>query len=252
MQLSNPIIYILFCYFTGTAFLLPESKQIQTNEKETDKSTELNIIQRIYQELTKVVNNFKIINWESYGDLFLLKLLIETAFQTFYSSFGLVLVEKYFLSQKQVGYMLAMHALAIVVFNLIISTVNSKFYSNDKNGLKRMKHAFLLLIVTFIGFIVAPVWWVYGLFIIPISAVRVLADTVFTEVLVLRTGKSDKGTVMGAFESLISLSGFTTPLITGVTIDFWGITTPSFVALLPSIASLYIVNKNKMILKKQN
>lgn len=148
--------------------------------------------------------------------------------------------------------MLAMHALAVVLFNLIIGTVNSKLYSTDKTGARRMKHAFLLLIGTFVGFIVAPVWWVYALFVIPISAVRVLRDVAFTEVLVLRTQKADIGTVMGAFESLVSLSGFTTPLITGLAIDFWGIRAPSFVALLPSIASLYIANKKQKLTQKQD
>lgn len=147
--------------------------------------------------------------------------------------------------------MLAIHALAIVLFNLIIGTVNKKFYGNDKSGVQRMKHAFLLLIVTFVGFIVAPVWWIYALFVVPISAVRVLADTAFNEVLLVRTGQADKGTVMGAFESLFSLSGFTTPLITGLAIDFWGVKAPSLVALLPSVASLYIANKNSQLQKKQ-
>lgn len=230
---------------------MPESIPTKQTEQEAAKSKDFSVFKRTYEELAKVVNNFKAINWDSYWDLFLLKLLTETAFHSFYASFGLVLVKNYSLTQKQVGYMLAIHALAIVLFNLIIGTVNKKFYSNDKSGVQRMKHAFLLLIVTFVGFIVAPVWWIYGLFVVPISAVRVLADTAFNEVLLVRTGQADKGTVMGAFESLFSLSGFTTPLITGLAIDFWGVKAPSLVALLPSVASLYIANKNSQLHNKQ-
>lgn len=234
------------------AFLLPESIPTKQTKQEAEKSAELNVIKRTCEELAKIANNFKAIKWDSYWHLFLLKLLTETAFHSFYASFGLILVKEYSLTHKEVGYMLAFHAIAVVFFNLIVGTVNSKLYSNDKNGTKRMKDAFLLLIVTFVGFIVAPVWWIYSLFIMPISAVRVLADTSFNEILVLRTGQGDKGTVMGAFESLISLSGFTTPLITGLAIDFWGVRAPSFVALLPSVASLYIANKNHKIPLKQH
>lgn len=212
----------------------------------------MNIIEATHKELAKVVNNFKSIKWESYWDLFLLKLLAETAYQSFYASFGLVLVEEFNLTQKQVGYMLAIHALSIVAFNLLINQINLKFYNDDKTGTKRLKHAFVLLTASFVGFIVAPAWWIYALVVIPFSGVRVIADTAFNEVLLLRTAQTDKGTVMGAFESLMSLAGFSTPLITGLAIDFWGISAPSFVALLPSIASFYIVNKNKEKPVKQN
>lgn len=230
--------------------LLPESTPTKEDKKEKDKPVQLSLFESVHQELAKVANNFKAINWETYWDLFLLKFVMEVSFQCFYASFGLVLAAQFSLSQKQIGYMLALHAFLFVVFNPLYATAKTKLYSTDKSGVARIRHAFLLLAVTFVGFIVAPNWWIYGFFVVPLSAVRVLADSTFTEILVLRTGETDKGTVMGAFESIMSLSGFTTPLIMGLATDIWGYYAPSLIALIPSTASIYIVNKMQTIAEK--
>lgn len=234
--------YIVFD-FAGMGLLLPDSIPTKHDKKEKDKTVQLGLVGSVHQEFAKVANNFKAINWETYWDLFLLKFVMEISFQCFYASFGLVLAAQFSMTQKQIGYMLAMHAFLFVVFNPLYATAKIKLYSSDKSGIARIRHAFLLLAVTFIGFIFAPNWLIYCFFIVPLSAVRVLADTTFTEILVLRTGETDKGTVMGTFESLISLSAFTTPLILGLATDIWGYYAPSVIALIPSSISIYIVNK---------
>lgn len=231
--------------------LLPDSTPTKENKsKGNEKPAKLNVAKMIYYELNKVLNNFRSLNWNVYRDLFLLKFMLEMSFHSFYSSFGLVLITQFSYSQKQVGYTLAVHAFLFVLFNPLYATVKSTFYKRDKTGVKRIQHAFFLLTITFIGFIVAGNWWIYTFFMIPFSAVRVLADTTFTEILVFITGDKDKGTVMGAFESLMSLSGLTTPLVMGLVTDIWGSYAPSFLALIPSIASIYFVNKMHKIAGK--
>lgn len=249
--MANFIHYKTLFYFVGIALLLPDSAPAKQDKEEKEKPAQLSLIKTASQGLIKVLNNFKAINWELYWDIFLLKLLVEVSFQTFYASFGLMLHDKFDFSHKQIGYMLAMHAVLIVVFNLLYSTIKAKLYSNDTTGQERMRHVFLLLIITFAGFSTAPVWWIYGLFLIPISCVRAVVDSTQTEILVLRTGEADKGTVMGAFESIMSLAGLTVPLVTGFATDMWGCTAPSVLALIPSIGSIYVVNKMQAIAEKK-
>lgn len=220
--------------------------------QQEDNIAQLSVIGSTYQELAKVVNNFKSINWDLYWDLFLLKLLSEISFNSFYASFSLGLLEEFNFNHKQIGYMLSIHSIAMIVFNFINGIVTSMFYNSDTTGTNRISHALSLLIATFACLVFTHVWWLYCALVIPFSAVRVVTDSTFMEVLAVRTKKAAKGTVMGVFESLISVSRFTTPLITGFTIDFWGFRAPSTVAIILCFANLAIVNRKLKFKSKQN
>lgn len=223
---------------------------MEHTKKEKEERVHLSLTRTVYKELAKIVNNFKLINWDKYWDLFLLKFIIEISFNCFYASFGIVLLTEFSFTHKQMGYTMALHAFSFVVFNPLYATVKTKFYSGDKTGVTRIRNSCFLLVATLLGFITAPTWWIYVLFMVPISVVRILADSTCTEILVLRTEATEKGTVMGAFESVMSLSSLITPLMLGLITDTWGSYAPFITALIPSTASIYIVNKMQNISNK--
>lgn len=231
-------------FIVGVVSFVPASTP---KKPKGDKDKQLSFYENVHQELAKVVSNFKSLDWNLYWDIFTLRFLVEAASQMFYSSFGLILIEAFEFSQKQMGYMLALHALLIIVFNLTNGFVKGRLYKDDRDGVMRIKHALFLQAVNFVGFSLAASWWVFGLFMVPFSFARVLTDTTWTEVLVLRTKESDRGTVTGAFESIMPLAGLIVPVVSGLAIDLCGISAPSFLALVPLAVSIYISRKMQKI-----
>lgn len=214
-------------------------------EKKAKKTENTTVLNKAYSELSKTFLNLKLVNWEIFWDLFVLKVLLESAAMMFHSSFGPYMMLNFQLSQKQFGYTLALYALSGVVFSILTEHIKSKFYSDDVSGKKRTYHGLLVMAVSLLTIPMSNSYWAFLTILVVLSSVRPLIDSAATELLLQRTTKDDKGVIMGSYESLMSVAGLIVPLLSGIIIDLWGISSAILCATLPIFASLYVTTKMK-------
>lgn len=127
----------------------------------------------------------------------------------------------------------------MAICNVLMQKIKSRFYSDDKDGSKRVYHGLYVLAASCLLLSSAPTFQFYLLFLIPMSLVRPLMDTTWTELLISKTNENEKGVVMGTFESLMSLAGLIVPLLSGIITDVWGGNAPALVSAVPAIISIY-------------
>lgn len=168
----------------------------------------------------------------------MVKFLTECSFQMFHSTFAL-LPENFNLSRKAMGYTLSFFGFLMVLCNILMAKIKERVYSDDKDGSKRVYHGLYFLTGSLILLSSAPTFAFYLLFLIPMSIVRPLMDATWTELLISKTNETEKGVVMGTFESLMSLAGLITPLLSGVIADLWGGNAPGVFAAVPVLISIY-------------
>lgn len=189
----------------------------------------------VKKALEEVLHNFKSVKWETFWDVFTLKLLFEVCMLSFYTTLSMVLINNYNSTQLTVGYIFALHAVLIVVCGLMMPRIESKYYKNDKTGLLQGFHASIILLAALIGFYLSPNFYIFAVFIFPLSLVRIMLESTSTRALLSRTSEDEKGVVMGAYESVMPLAGFIAPLMVGLSEYIWGASVLQKVCIPPTV-----------------
>lgn len=235
--------YMLFL-LSAMGLLLPDTEPTKKKDS-TKQSKDSSVFSKGYSELAQTISNITSIDWDTFGDVFTIKFLADISFHMFHSAFALVLQENLGLSHKEIGYVLAIYGIIGVISNILTAPVTKKLYVNDVNGKGRLLTVFTLCSIGYIGVGFAPSITIYVVSLAMLGSVRPLLETTATEQLVKRTHENDKGTILGTFESLCSLSGLIVPLISGIIIDFWNSTAPVLLCTLPAFIAIYMVNNAK-------
>lgn len=230
--LSTTLLTINVLMF-GTAFLL--------KEKPSKKAAKVKSKPKgISQEVTSIFTNLASINWKVYGTLFSIKFLTETANSAFFSTFGLIILEVFGRTHKEMGYVIAWFSLIMVIGNVMIGKIKNKVYADDAEGYKRNVHGLTLLTASFFTMYIVPSFTTYIVMIVPMAMARVLLENTWMDMLLSKTNEAEKGTVMGAFESVLQLAGLGTPILTGIVGDMYGYTTALGLAVVPMLTATFL------------
>lgn len=155
-----------------------------------------------------------------YGDIFVMKFLIELCFSQWYGTLGFVLMDAFGCNQIQFGYILGFHGILIVVASLALKPMKKILFHQDLRATKRKIVGLGLLTASLMGFNLSSNYFVYLFFIVPFSFSRVLLGTTLQEMLTHKTSDEDKGIAFGLFESVMPLAGLSTPLIVGAVVKY--------------------------------
>ncbi|EEZ97324.2 Major facilitator superfamily domain-containing protein 9-like Protein [Tribolium castaneum] len=177
---------------------------------------------QIATELKNAAANLTKVNWPKYWDLFTMKLIVDFVMNVMQFNLGLILQQRFGVSGKLFGYVFAIASVVSIATSLAMSKAQKSLYKNDISGLQRLKHGFLLLMLACLGLGLSPNVILFCLFLMPTSVTRVLFESTFTEIILARASPQEKGSIMGTFETTLSLGGLTAPLISGIVSDFWG------------------------------
>lgn len=185
----------------------------------------------------------KNVDYSKYGDLLTVKFLLESSFSLLFMNFGLVLMKNFNFSRVQLGLSIAYLSVTMISCNFLAVLINKKFYSEDKSGLQRIFHGYLLLAISFCFVPFADTAVLYLASFIPLSVAKMLVDSTWMEILTSKTTEKDKGIMMGAAASMMSLSKLICPLIGGFVADLVSIHATTVLPILPSFVGVYVVYK---------
>ncbi|XP_022919322.2 major facilitator superfamily domain-containing protein 9-like [Onthophagus taurus] len=245
-ELNDGFMYV--CWITSGLFLinitltcfLPSTKGSFKSEKVVNL---FDLIKGINLEMKKSVEILKKINWKIYWDAFLIRFLFGITTSFFHSNQSLYLKEKHNLSQLYIGYTISFFSIIGVLTSLTLGWITETFYKNDTNCLQRLFHSFVILSISCLGFYLAPNLIVFYTFLIPFGITTALVRIVSMEMMLTKSGKEEKGSLSGASNSIMSISRFFTPLMSGVVGDFFGEESVMFFAFVPAIIGSIVCYK---------
>lgn len=178
-----------------------------------------------------------------------MKLIIDFVMNVMQFNLSLILTKRFGISGKLFGYVFAVASVITIVTNLGMSKVQKSLYKNDDSGLQRLKHGFLLLIIICLGLGLSQNFIFFFIFLMPTSVTRVIFESTFTEVVLARASPQEKGSIMGTFETTLSLGGLTAPLISGIISDLWGDSFCILVCCVPLALGTVLIYSQKSKIK---
>ncbi|RZC34020.1 major facilitator superfamily domain-containing protein 9-like [Asbolus verrucosus] len=200
----------------------------------------------IFKEISLAAQNLRNVNWPKYWDLFVIKLIIDFSFNVFQFNSGLILLKRFGIVGKSFGYVIATMGIIGIATNLAMMTVKRHLYSKDDSGLTRLLHGNILLIITYLGFGLNTNFSLFIAYLVPMSVARTLIEATFTEVLLGRASPDEKGSIMGTFDSTLSLGGLVAPVLSGVIADSWGEDICLLFCVFPLIFGAILTYSQKM------
>lgn len=209
----------------------PQKKATDQQEEDTKTSS----------DLKQVLMNLKAINWSVHGDILLYKFLIEAAFNMLFMNMAVILTTLYSFKQIHIGYTISLISVIMVVCSLLVNHVNNFFYKNDVTGYTRTIQGFSAMACLLTALCFVNTASSYITLIVFSLIAKVLLDAVIMEVLSSRTTDNDRGIIMGAFTSAMSLSGLVCPLISGVVGNFMGAGSLPVLPIFPTVMGLVAV-----------
>lgn len=188
------------------------------------------------------------IDWSIYWDVFLLKALVGFAMGVYYSNYGLYLKSQYELSPKYVGYVISFQGIIGSISSFFMGYINN-FYSCDEDYTLRNLHVFIILSVSLLGLITSLNIYMYAMWLVPLAVGNAIGRLVFSEMVMKRCDEDHKGTLIGASNSVRSLSGVVAPMVSGFIGQYFGVSYVIYASLLSTLLGLmlcYHFRKNKV------
>lgn len=190
-------------------------------------SEELNFSPKLFMK------TFHSINWTHTWDLFLIKFCMGFSVILFRSNFSLVMRESFNTSPRTIGYLTSFTGCVSAFFGLIVGYL-AKFYRNDTKLFFHMAvfQVFTLFVLSFI-----QSFWVYVLFLTPLSFITTVSRVAGTSLTIRRVSKGEIGTIMGFSQSVMSIARMLAPFVSGLVLDV----NPAGPSVVGSIVTLFAV-----------
>ncbi|XP_047984164.1 major facilitator superfamily domain-containing protein 9-like isoform X2 [Leguminivora glycinivorella] len=226
-----------FSVSAGLVFFLPrikhENKQEQrkTSLKKKHSITVMKIVLTACKE--SLVELFKI-DWSNYGTIFFFVGLFEFAILLHFSNYVYYLRTTYGLTPKSIGYIISLKGLIRAMSSYLIGFINSH-YPKDNDYRTRTAHVFLITSVSMLGFIVSFNIYVYVIFMIPLVICEAVAKLVFLEIILKKEAGGHRSTLIGATNSVRSISRVIAPIISGVIGEYLGVPFVIYIAFFISL-----------------
>ncbi|XP_075971546.1 major facilitator superfamily domain-containing protein 9-like [Anticarsia gemmatalis] len=216
------IVGIFFAMNSCAVYFLPNPIRRPSKRKAADEESHTNLITKLFISVRQSFVELYSIKWSIYWDVFMFKALVSFAMGVYYSNYALYLKTQYELSPKYIGYVISFQGVIGSMCSYFISFINS-FYIHDKDYSIRNFHVFLLLSVALVGLILSFNVLVYCFWLIPLAIGNAIARLVTLEMVLKRSHGDHTGTLIGASNSVRSLSGVIAPMVSGLIVQYVGI-----------------------------
>lgn len=183
-----------------------------------------------------VIELYKI-EWSEYWDIFMFKALVGFAMGVYYSNYALYLKTQYNLSPKYIGYVISFQGVIGSVSSFFMGYINS-FYNHDLDYSQRNLHVFMLLTLSLIGFILSFNVLIYVIWLIPLAIGNAVGRLVTLEMILKRSHGDHRGTLIGASNSVRSLSGVAAPMVAGFIGQYCGVSYVVYACLCSTVLGL--------------
>ncbi|KAF2882245.1 hypothetical protein ILUMI_23913 [Ignelater luminosus] len=228
-----------------TFYFIEEKEKVKAKESNDKQSNNKTFLQSISDDLSKVFSDLGNVNWSKYGDILAIRFFCECSFSSVIMNMGVILMQKFSMSRGYMGLAIAFFSVNLIISTFISSFLIQRFYKSDKSGYLRILQASIVLTLSFCVMIFTNTAIMYLSVFVPLCAAKALFDSTWMEVLSSRTTESDKGVMMGAATSMISLSGLICPLVGGFVGDFIGVNALLILPLIPAIIEIVLIKKVK-------
>ncbi|CAH2105592.1 unnamed protein product [Euphydryas editha] len=233
-------VSIVFIINAGLVTLLPNVTPPVKKKTDIKDSSQniffvlLDCIKQSFVELSRV-------KWSKYWIIFMFQATSSFAMGVYYSSYALYLKTQFGLTPKHIGYIVSIQGVIGTVSSFLIGDINS-FYAHDKNYSIRNYHVFLLTTLSLLGICLSFNIITYAILLIPLSIGNAVGRLVTLEMIVKNSHEDYRGTLIGASNSVRSLSGVVAPMLAGLVGEFFGIEYvlyPSFLSTLVGLVMSY-------------
>lgn len=240
--------FVLCSFFTGLTKKLPinETKE-KKNEDTSEKAPKL--VDSVTNHIKESLENLKKVNWEIYGDVFVLKLLLSLATAVYFSNFTLYLKFNYNASPVIIGYVTSLLTAIGSICVYYIEYIDSQ-YKEDNDFSERNKHMFSLLTIALIGMATAQNVSLYVTFVLPLAASISVGRLVTLKMVLSKTSDDQRASVLNVAENLKPLSSVVAPLFVGVVSELFGVTFVIYIAILLAGFGVYRSYKIKEAVSK--
>lgn len=187
------------------------------------------LLQSLVDPLKESVNEFYKVDWPIFWDLFLYKMLMALTMGLYFSNFSMFLKTEHDVSPKGVGYIVAFQGVVGALSNFLIGYIN-KLYIKDTDYTQRILHIFIIMTLSLIGLAAVPNIYMYVAILVPKSVCGSVARVVSLEMTTSRSNPTQKGAIMGATNSVKSMTGVITPIIGGIIAQYIGLRYAFYVA----------------------
>lgn len=140
----------------------------------------------------------------------------------YFTNFGLFLKTIHTVSPKNLGYIISLQGVTGSLCTYFIGHIN-KLYQNDKDYSERNYHVFIIVATTLFFLALAPNVYIYTALLMPLAIASSVGRIVSLEMVTSRTTDDHRGTVIGASNSIRSLSGVVIPLVAGIVNQYFGV-----------------------------
>ncbi|CAH4031556.1 major facilitator superfamily domain-containing protein 9-like [Pieris brassicae] len=238
------VVALCFILNAVSVYMLPQTniKMKKTSEKLTHSKQ--NIFQLIYNNSKESALELSKVDWSQYWEVFVFKALLGFAMGVYYSNYALYLKTQYELSPKHIGYVISFQGIIGAVSSFLMGYINS-YYPNDKDFSHRNYHVFLLLSISIFGLCMSSNIMFYSVWLIPMSIGNAVGRLVTLEMILRKSDKEHKGTLIGASNSVASLSGVLSPMAAGLIGQYLGVKYVIYASLCSNVIALILSNRYK-------
>nr|XP_026496826.1 major facilitator superfamily domain-containing protein 9-like [Vanessa tameamea] len=233
------VVSICFLINAGLAMLLPN---VNTPAKrKPDKSSSQNVFSTLLSCTKQSFVELSKVKWSKYWTIFMFQACNSFAMGVYYSSYALYLKTQFGLTPKHIGYVVSVQGVIGALSSFLIGYINS-FYGHDEGYTLRNYHVFLLTTLSLLGICLSFNVIMYSILLIPLAIGNAVGRLVTLEMVLKRSHGDHRGTLIGASNSVRSLSGVVAPIIAGMVGEFLGVEYvlyPSFLSLLVGLIISY-------------
>ncbi|KAJ8727500.1 hypothetical protein PYW07_001619 [Mythimna separata] len=247
-MLIGIIVGICFAINSGLVYFLPKLELKPPKRKEEKKEAQTSLVNIMYSSLRQSFVELFNIDWMKYWDIFMFKTLIGFAMGCYYSNYSLYLKTEYDLSPKYIGYVISFQGIIGSLSSFYIGYINS-FYTHDKDYSIRNLHVFLVTSISLLGLALSFNVIVYAFWLIPLAIGNAIGRLVTLEMVLKRTHGDHRGTLIGASNSVRSLTGVVAPMVSGVIGEFYGVSYVIYASLCSTVMGVVLsyMHKNKTV-----
>lgn len=227
-------------------------KNRQANRAKKRQHSE-SLLHSIAISLKQSVMELRNIDWSKYWDIFMLKAFIAFAMSVYYSNYSLYLSTTFELTRKQIGYIISFQGVVGSVSSYFMGFINS-LYRNDDDYINRNFHVFVLICGSFLGLLLTYNVYIYIFWLSPLAIGNAIGRLVTLEMLLKRGHHTHRGTLIGASNSVRSLTGVVAPMVAGYISQYVGLSYviyTSFFSTLLGLVISYHKLQNKIKIKRK-
>lgn len=178
------------------------------------------------------------VDWSMYWDIFTLKFLLSVSQTMFVSNYFINIQETFDVSPRWAAYTISLQGLIAASVGLLTGWVDRNLYKNDTSFKQRNLHGFTAMAVSYTGLLLAPTLSIFMLWIIPLTSCSALLRIAGIDMVLTRCHPTQRGSLVGATNSIASIARLISPLLAGVMGDLYGTRSTMLLSVLMSVLGI--------------